>query len=143
MTAFFLAASDVEELLGSLTDSTLLPSSSSRNYRLRVDEELICIMTKAVNELATAGPPRKQPLMCCSRPRLTLGAEESVLLVTAVIADKIKHIFSKREQKYFSAYHKCPALMQPVFTSVSTPCHACRGLAGHPRCVSVGNDCGQ
>ncbi len=35
----------------------------------------------------------------------------------------------------FSAYHKCPALMQPIFKAVSTPCHAGRGLAGHPRCV--------
>ncbi len=30
----------------------------------------------------------------------------------------ITHTFSKREQKYFSAYHKRPALMQPVFTTV-------------------------
>ncbi len=42
--------------------------------------------------------------------------------------------------KIFSAYHKCPALMQPVCTAVSTPCHAGRGLTGHPRCVSVDND---
>ncbi len=96
----------------------------------------------------------KQPLMCLSPPRLMLGAEESVFLVPhrpnlaprcliAVIADKIKHIFSKREQKSFSAYHKRPALMQPVFTAVSTSCHAGRGLAGHPRCVRVGNDYGK
>ncbi len=41
---------------------------------------------------------------------------------TAVIADKIKYTFSKSEQKSFSACHKRPALMQPVFTTVSTPC---------------------
>ncbi len=29
--------------------------------------------------------------------------------------------------------------MQPVFTAVSTSCHAGRGLADHPRCVRVGN----
>ncbi len=59
-------------------------------------------------------------------------------------ADKIKRIhFQKREQKYFSAYHKRPALMQPVCTTVSTPCHTGQGLAGHPRCVSVGNDYGK
>ncbi len=52
--------------------------------------------------LATAGPPRMQTLMCLSPPRLMLGAEESVFLVTAAIADKIKHIhFQKREQKSF------------------------------------------
>ncbi len=83
--------------------------------------------------LATAGPPRKQPLMCLSPPCLALGAEESVFMyphgptivprcLSAVIADKIKHKFSKREQKSFSAYHKRPALMQPVCTAVSTPC---------------------
>jgi len=33
--------------------------------------------------------------------------------------------------------------MQPVCTAVSTPCHASRGLAGHPRCVNVGNDYGK
>ncbi len=35
--------------------------------------------------------------------------------------------------------HKRSALMQPVFTAVSTSCHAGRGLADHPRCVRVGN----
>ncbi len=30
--------------------------------------------------------------------------------------------------------------MQPVFTAVSTSCHAGRGLASHPRCFRVGND---
>ncbi len=29
--------------------------------------------------------------------------------------------------------------MQPVFRAVSTSCHAGQGLAGHPRCVRVGN----
>ncbi len=48
MTAFFSGA---EELSGSVADPALLPSSSSRNARLRVDEELTCIMTKTVNEL--------------------------------------------------------------------------------------------
>ncbi len=78
--------------------------------------------------LTTVLPPRKQSLMCLSPPRVTLGAEESVFLIphrptivprclTAVIADKIKHTFSKREQKSFSAFHKRPALMQPVCTA--------------------------
>ncbi len=52
------------------------------------------------------------------------------------------HAFSKREQKSFSAYHKHPALMQPVCTAVSTPCHVSRGLAGHGR-VNVCNDYGK
>ncbi len=61
--------------------------------------------------------------MCLLPPCLTLGAEETVFLVTAAIADKIKHIhFQKREQKSFSAYHKHPALMQSVCTTISTPC---------------------
>ncbi len=57
---------------------------------------------------------------------------------TAVIADKIKHIHF---QKAF--YHKHPALMQPVCTTVSTPCHTGQGLAGHPRCVNMGNNYGK
>ncbi len=53
------------------------------------------------------------------------------------------HTFSKREQEYFSAYHKRPALMQPVCTAVSIPCHTGQGLAGHPQCVNVSNDYGK
>ncbi len=48
---FFFCLRTRKELSGSVTDPTLLPSSSSRNARLRADEELIRIMTKAVNEL--------------------------------------------------------------------------------------------
>ncbi len=92
--------------------------------------------------------------MCLLPPRLALGAEESVFLVprrptlepecpTSVIADKKTHTFSKREQKSFSAYHKCPALIQPVFTAVSTSCQVGRGLAGHPRFVRGGNGYGK
>ncbi len=51
--------------------------------------------------------------------------------------------FSKREQASFSASHKRLALMQPVCTAVSTPCHVGRGLAGHPWCDSVGNEHGK
>ncbi len=75
---------------------------------------------------------------------LSAGCKGKCVLVTAATADKIKHTFSKkREQKSFSAYHKRPALMKPVCTTVSTPCHMGRGLAGHSRCVSVGNDYGK
>ncbi len=42
-----LAASNAEELSGSVTDPAILPLSSSRDARL--DEELIRVMTKAVN----------------------------------------------------------------------------------------------
>ncbi len=48
---FFLAASDTKVLSGSVTDPALLTSSSLCNTRLRADEELIRVMTKAVNEL--------------------------------------------------------------------------------------------
>ncbi len=44
-----LATLDAEELSGSLTDPDLLPLSSSRDARHRMDEELIRVMTKAVN----------------------------------------------------------------------------------------------
>ncbi len=60
--------------------------------------------------LATARPPRKQPLICRSPLRLKLGAEENVFLVphgptiapkcpTTVIANKIKHIHFQKESK--------------------------------------------
>ncbi len=102
--------------------------------------------------LATTGPPSKQPLLCLSAPHLALGAEQSVFMdphYRASVSDRCDsrqnetHTFSKREQKLFSAYHKHPAFMQPICTAVSTPCHAGRGLAGHPRCVNVGNDYGK
>ncbi len=47
--------------------------------------------------------------------------------LTVLIADKIKHF-----KNYFSAYHKHPALIQPVCTAFSTPCHMGRGLSSHP-----------
>ncbi len=61
-----LAASDTEELLGSVTDPTLLPTSSSHNARLRANEELILVMTKAVNEHRLEWSPPEEP----SRSRL-------------------------------------------------------------------------
>ncbi len=61
-----LAASDTEELSGSVADPALLPSSASCNARLRADEELIRIMTKAVNELELEWSPPEEP----SRSRL-------------------------------------------------------------------------
>ncbi len=57
---FFLAASDAEECLGSVTDPALLTSSSSRNAG--ADEELICIMTKAINELWLKWSPLRSHL---------------------------------------------------------------------------------
>ncbi len=46
--------------------------------------------------------------------------------------------FSKREQFSSSVPHECPASMQPTTRVYPTPCHAGRGLAGHPRSVRVG-----
>ncbi len=48
-------------------------------------------------------------------PRAHFSAHVSDLFDSG---QNITHTFSKREQKYFSAYHKRPALMQPVFTTV-------------------------
>ncbi len=60
-----LAASDVEELSGFVTDPALLPLSSSRNARFRADEKLIRVMTKSVNELKLEWSPPEEP--SCSR----------------------------------------------------------------------------
>ncbi len=57
---FLLAASDVEECLGSVTDPALLTSSSSRNAG--ADEELICIITKVINELWLKWSPLRSHL---------------------------------------------------------------------------------
>ncbi len=59
---FFPAASDVEELSGSVTDPALLPSSSSHNARLREVEELIRVMTKAFNDLGLEWSPLRSHL---------------------------------------------------------------------------------
>ncbi len=102
--------------------------------------------------LTTAGPPRKRPLMCLSPPR---GRREKCVFGSSLarygtqVCDccgsrqNKTQTFSKIEQASFSASHKRPALMQPVCTMVLTPCHAGRDLAGHPRCVSLGNEHGK
>ncbi len=61
-----LVASDAEELSGSVTDPALLTLSASRNARLRADEELIRVMTKAVNKIGLEWSPPEEP----SRSRL-------------------------------------------------------------------------
>ncbi len=61
-----LAASDAEELSGSVADPTLLSSSASRSARLKADDELIRVMSKAVNELGLEWSPPEEP----SRNRL-------------------------------------------------------------------------
>ncbi len=57
---------DREELPGSLADPALLTSSASRSARLKVDDELIRVMTKAVNELGLEWSLPEEP----SRSRL-------------------------------------------------------------------------
>ncbi len=49
--------------------------------------------------------------------------------------------FRQNKTHTFSFADTFPALMQPVFTAISTSCHAGRGLAGHSRCVRMGNGC--
>ncbi len=54
-----LAGSDAEELWGSVTDLALLPSPASSYTRL-MNEELIRVMTKAVNELELEWSPPEE-----------------------------------------------------------------------------------
>ncbi len=61
-----LAASDAEELSGSVTDPALLPPSSSRSARPRTGDELVRVMSKAVGELGLEWSPPQEP----SRSRL-------------------------------------------------------------------------
>ncbi len=66
--------------------------------------------------------PLATPLSAGCRGKFVFGSPRAHF--SAHVSDlfdsgqNITHIFSKREQKYFSAYHKRPALLQPVFTTV-------------------------
>ncbi len=95
--------------------------------------------------IATAGPSRKQSLMCFLLPRSVLGSEESVLLVphgptlapgrpTTVIADKIKHIHFQKESKYpplptISVLPLCSQSLEP-FQSLATRAEAWQAIPG-------------
>ncbi len=71
--------------------------------------------------------------VCCYRVRTSAHA--------TVRCDSGKNktqTFSKREQFSSSVPHECPASVQPATRVYPTPCHAGRGLAGHPRSVRVG-----
>ncbi len=58
---------------------------------------------------------------------------------SAVIVEKIKHKHSQKKEQFSSSVpHECPASVQPATRVYPTPCHAGRGLAGHPRSVRVG-----
>ncbi len=61
-----LAASDAEELSGSVAEPALLPASASCSARLKADNELIRVMSKAVNELGLEWSLPEEP----SRSRL-------------------------------------------------------------------------
>ncbi len=61
MTAFLWWLQTQRSYRGSVTDPALLPLSSSCNSRLRMDEELIRIMTKAVNVLGLEWSPPDEP----------------------------------------------------------------------------------
>ncbi len=72
--------------------------------------------------------------VCCYRVRTSDHA--------TVCCDSGKNktqTFSKREQFSSSVPHECPASVQPATQVYPTPCHAGRGLAGHPRSVRVGD----
>ncbi len=66
------------------------------------------------------------------------GSVQVTMQLSAVIAERIKQTFSKRKQFSSSGPHECPASVQPATRVYPTPCHAGRGLAGHPRSVRVG-----
>ncbi len=70
--------------------------------------------------------------VCCYRARTSAHA--------TVRCDSGKNktqTFSKREQFSSSVPHECPASVQPATRVYPTPCHAGRGLAGHPRSVRL------
>ncbi len=92
--------------------------------------------------LATIGPHGKRPLIVSLATSRNAWCREKCVFGSSLarygtqVSDRCDsgqnktQTFSKREHASFSASHKHPALMQPVCTAVSTPCHAGRGLAG-------------
>ncbi len=88
----------------------------------------LCPLT-AIGWKARASHPSKP---CRATSKLAGRAYSAAGQAASARSQNKTHTFSKREQKSFSAYHKRPALMQPVCTAVSTCCHTGRGLAGHP-----------
>ncbi len=88
---------------------------------------------------ATAGPPRKQPLVTMlnagCRGKYVFGSSRANY--SALVSDRCDsgqnktHTFSKREQKSFSAYHKRSALMQSICTfCLSTRAEAWQAIPG-------------
>ncbi len=82
-------------------------------------------------------------------PRSLPGAEGIVSVATGSLQATMQlsccdsgknktQTFSKREQFSSSVPQECPASVQPATRVYPTPCHAGRGLAGHPRSVRVG-----
>ncbi len=106
-----LTASDAEDLSGSEIDSALLPSSATRNARFRADEELIRIMTKAVNELGLEWSLPEEP----SRSRLDewfrLGHHQAL---------------HQRSSPFFPEVHeKLTKLWRPLLVSHPSFCFPC------------------
>ncbi len=96
---------------------------------------------RTAHQKASHGKPLGTPFfsrcrgncVCCYRVRTSDHA--------TVRSDSGKNktqTFSKREQFSSSVPHECPASVQPATRVYPTPCHAGRGLAGHPRSVRVG-----
>ncbi len=82
-----LAASDAEELLGSVADPALLPSSASCCARMKPDDELIRVMSKAVNELGLEwSPPEERSHRFCKvlQPGCPCGAGQSPFCLIAI-----------------------------------------------------------
>ncbi len=98
----------------------------------------------------TAGPPTKRPLMrkplctpfssgCRGIVFVATGSVQAPLQPSAVIVEKIKHKHSQKKSNFpLPSLTSAPASVQPATRVYPTPCHAGRGLAGHPQSVRVG-----
>ncbi len=147
MTAFLWRLQTAEELSGSVTDPALLPSSALRNARLRADEELIGVMTKAVNELGSNGLPLRShlaapffpevhdeltkswhaPHSSCIRP----SASTALTSVDVTEEKECEHLPPLDESV---ATHLCPPTAigwKARAIHPSKPCRATSALAGH------------
>ncbi len=97
-------------------------------------------ISQQAGRVVSAGTPSSPPPTFLLLPRSTWWAHEIVaspILVSHPFICFCRSVVDAEESVFLVP------TCQPVFKAVSTPCQASRGLAGHPRCVRVGNGYGK
>ncbi len=109
------------------------PAPQKSSWLARQKEEGPKSRYRRTTPQAVSNVPLVTPLSAVCRGECVIGsprAHFSAWVSNCCDSGQNKtHTFSKREQISSSAYHKRPALMQPVFRAVSTSCHTGKRLA--------------